>query len=569
MSDDNLATWAGGQLASGAVGAVGGSLFTYGLNQAGISLPGGGDPSSQLAAIQETLTQIVGMLTDIKTALGNAELRLAAAITRDDFDSGSRQIEGLIQNIVSLTTRYKDVVADSVRAQTNSDTQLMQRVADAKTAILNDIEQQLVNQPSTIHRVVAGDGATTPLYEIYAAAVKLTHRFLSFQDSDGMQARINYYQSAQYLQQMLVVTYCNAGRGLPEDGSRAIKTFQDNMAAENRFQVIPIPKGVVIDQKTGLVLYIESLQHVNGTDSWVWATQRPTMGVFGWRLPNLWQFISSDRASALMGADPPANPTPGIFTDYDSKSGSVTLSQWLINNGWYKDLGSLQLWTPNFDVRRGAGFWRVDVTDGNTVSPRIVDGGEFGNSLLIHATGSDFDGTLLNSKGDAAAASKPKPQFDPDPIAESLVRDVVNNSMLGESQLGLSDDIESRYQSKCWLYRIALVLLALNKKEEARTSVKFSAVRVSFETLAFRLAPEKSIRAAVQDLSAMFWDPGPDYHSDEEIINRRRIVLGNWLYDVGLTAADPIFPMALTQLNQRWQYIYIRVEDLLAQRITP
>lgn len=98
MSDSNLATWAGGQLAGGAVGAAGSSLFTYGLSQADIPLPGTGDPSSQLAAIQQTLSHIVEMLTDIEYQVSNAETRLEAAIQQSDFDARSAVLENLIEH---------------------------------------------------------------------------------------------------------------------------------------------------------------------------------------------------------------------------------------------------------------------------------------------------------------------------------------------------------------------------------------------------------------------------------------------------------------------------------------
>ena len=465
---------------------------------------------------------------------------------------------------------------DAATAEKNSDNQLKQRVAQAKTDILDAIGTQVINQASTIHNIVAGSQGTTPLYETYADAVKSAHRFLSYLDSDAVQARIDYYQSAQYLQQLLVVAYCNAGRGLHEDADAAIKTFNDNMTNEKRFRVIPIPRGIVIDQKTRLAVWVENLPLVSGFDSWDSAIRTTGLGVLGWRPASLGDLISYTKANPIMGFDPPANPDFGIFTNYDSQGGTVSPSQWLMNNGCYQDLGAIRLWTS----QGLQGFWSLDITNETTLnSPQLLHGNDVAHNLLVHRIGvdhdwgSNFDDSLLITNGDAAG-SQTTTQFDPVVIAQSLMTDVVKDSSAGDladiyggpaNVTGTFDPAsEYNYRRKAWLYRIAMVIIALQECEKNLISPNFSAVRESFQSKAFAVCPEQTVWTAVQDLRKIYWADG---YSAEEMTSNRRARVAAWLKDVPLGLGP--FNITENGFMKFWGLAYDSICKLLLQKIAP
>lgn len=584
MSDSNLATWVGGKLAGGAVGAVGSSLFTYGLCEAGIPLPSAGDTSGQLSAIQQTLSHIEGVLTDIENQVSSVEARLEAAIKQSDFNERSADLESLIENIFSLTRRYMACVNDAVTDDKNSDPGSKDRVAKAKIDILQEIESQLINQPSTIHNIVAGKQGTTPLYETYADAVRGAHRFLSYLDSDAVQARIDYYQSAQYLQLMLVVAYCNAGRGLPEDRDAAIKIYTDNIANENRFQVIPIPEGIVIDQKTRLAVFVEDLPQVSGKDSWGSSHHEFILGVMGWRPALLWNLISPTKAFPIMNiVQPPnsdyqsANSDFGIFTGYDSQGGSVSPSQWLMNNGCYKNLGAIRLWAS---VGSPSGCWALDITDEETLNnPQLLSGNDVAHNLLVHSIGvdhqwgSNFDDSLLIANRDAAGAQT-KPQFDPVVFAQLLMTDVVKDDQVGSfndlykgttSSVNGGPMMDTLFRKKAWLYRMAVVIIVLQEGDKLLISPNFSAVRESFQSKAFAACPEQNVSQAVEDLNKIFYGEG---RRDEEIISNRRARVAAWLNDVHVDLG-PFVAGTVPFFMRYWIQEYFSVRDLVFHEIAP
>ena len=440
--DDDLGVWTAKQLVGGAIGTLGSSFFTYGLAQAGITLPDGDDLSSQLASIQQSLTQIVGMLTTITNQLHDAEDHLLAAIQKSEFNTIADNLEqGIIGDIVGLTQRYQTYVASVVASNETPDA-----LAQERESILADIEAKLVDNQLAIHKIVAGSGGSgaDPLYKTYFDAIN-PKRFLSYVPCDAMQARINYYQSMQYLQQLLVVTYYNA-KGLPDQAFGAIKTFQDNMVDENRFQVMPIPKGVLIDPTSNLVLYVGPNKLVHADEAaGAWATPpngaksnltsstskillahdihyydipgfpaiRAPATYSHWRNALLHDLIGHSNAQQYCAQVPdwlPNTPDKGIFDGYDPTVSGETGEQYLF--GGYPDGGggSGRLWVnlyrwqwAVFDITAAAQpTWTVTFDQSGDDHPRTND---VAYPLLVRnrqpGAPWEIDDSLLKMNGDA------------------------------------------------------------------------------------------------------------------------------------------------------------------------
>lgn len=308
---DSMVEWAGGQMAGGAAGAVGASLFNYGLSQMGFSLPG--DNTAALSAIQQTLNQIVTMLKDFEKKIDSLETELVVKIETDNYESRVSGIQGQFNLISDLTKDYNDLVAKhGANAEISAD-------------LLQTIHDNLVHKQGYIHDEVAGPMYTQSLYELFASVRRDAKRFLSHYDSDALKARINYCQNAQYLQTVLLIAYHNAqnkqqtAQNRQEDGSHilvsdadtrtaideVIQTFQDNMVAENRFQVLHIPPGAVYDKNSFMLLWFGNCDYVDWTTARdrAWATEHTTareMGVeTGWGLPSLAELLSSDKVEQV------------------------------------------------------------------------------------------------------------------------------------------------------------------------------------------------------------------------------------------------------------------------------
>lgn len=413
MGDTNLAMWAGGQLAGGAVGAVGSGLLTAGLSQVGIQMPG--DNSAALAALKEELDKIVDMVDTVQNQIKNLDAHISQEISQSEFDIRASELEKTVQPIITLTKNYRKCVTASQTAGNSPDT--IQRIANDKADIMTQIRDILVPYPSLIHSQVAGGAGTKPLYEVYAELRKGLLRFLSYQDTDAMQARLDYYQNAQYLQQLLLVNYYNAGEGLASGADDAISTFQKNMLEENRFEVMPIIPGQVLDQKTGLRLYVQHCDYV----PWQQAKDMPSTGrqdellaELQWRLPTLAELLSSSKVHGPIWHDGDSPDVPvGIFTGYDSKGGSVSPAQWLMDNGVYQDLSGFHLWTSNvlmtilpernmpIPMPDNNCHFFVDITDETTLSnSTYACGDDPGHTLLV----GNFDSvstSILITDGDA------------------------------------------------------------------------------------------------------------------------------------------------------------------------
>jgi IrrE N-terminal-like domain len=246
---DSLVEWAAGNLASGAVSAVGASLFTYGLSEMGIEMPG--DPSSQLAQIQQTLNHIVDMLNGIERDLGQIDQEIEIQGAETQAMTAVAALSDRVRAINNITKDYMDGVANM-----HSGTTVEQVDPDILNRIVAD---NLRDTQGAIHDTTA-PASLPSVYEDYARLLSLQHRFLSWQDTDFLQSRLNHYQSAQYQHALLLILFHHAqnkqvtdqnnGRLVDDATTRerineVITTFRSNMNDENHLQVIPITGDVV------------------------------------------------------------------------------------------------------------------------------------------------------------------------------------------------------------------------------------------------------------------------------------------------------------------------------------
>jgi hypothetical protein len=408
---DNLAAWAGKNMASGAAGAVGASLFTYGLGQMGISLPG--DPSSQLAAIQQTLNQIVGMLSDVENEISELEQEIKIQFDEEQIRTTVLALENLVSSIHSIATDYTDYV-DPLG---NFDKNFLTRINDE----LLDYQMQIHNQT-----VPVGERS---LYELYADQLKLKHRFLSHQDTDFIQSRLNYYQGAQYLQSVLLVLFhlAQSKQATTQNGGtlvdqattrkridRVITTFRNNMNAENSFQVWTISPNVVHDTKAGLAFYVADFPKVNYATATASLNLGLEEGIPQWDIPSIGKLIGKDKVSFdLLHESAQGDWPTGIFTGYDSQGFSVSPTQWLKNNGVPEsvDMSGLQIWTSSKFIFGGQ-FFIVDITSAPALDqpmkhyPLRVPSNSDDQANLLRVW-DDFERSLLYTDGNAGISFPP------------------------------------------------------------------------------------------------------------------------------------------------------------------
>ena len=128
-----------------------------------------------------------------------------------------------------------------------------------------------------------------------------------------------------------------------------------------------------------------------------------------------------------------------------------------------------------------------------------------------------------------------KVKAPPDEIADSFLSEFVENDNLAPSiELDLTPEQQQCYRSKCKIYRLALVLMALMNDEHENPAVL--QVRQSIETKVFHLPDEHScpllqhVQSAMTDLQALL---GPND-------NRRELSWARaWFEAIGVDATNP------------------------------
>ena len=101
-----------------------------------------------------------------------------------------------------------------------------------------------------------------------------------------------------------------------------------------------------------------------------------------------------------------------------------------------------------------------------------------------------------------------KVKASPDEVARTFLSDfVANNDLAPSTDLELTTDQKERYEFKCKLYRLALLIMIL--MDEERDNCRFLTVRESIESRTFSLPDEHSpdlledIRHSMSDLQAL------------------------------------------------------------------
>jgi hypothetical protein len=325
MSEDtgtNLASDYAAEIAKGGLQDAATSLLGYGLSSLGIGFPDA--TSDALAALQSELNLIESQLVALKNEMDVVKTR----IDQTEYDNRYTSLLTVTEPIHDLSSLLATVVSQKAAAPGTD-------FSANRTAIMQQIEDKLVADQSYISDAILGPAGGMSFYALTSTVLKDLHRFLSATDTDTVQAQVNYYQSQQFMQMLLIVQYYHAlGNAVPE-ANNAIATYQANIGKEGVFSVNHIFPDAVVDQQSGLMIYIGEHPYV-GYDS----AQGILAGLnasyagdgVGWRLPTVAELLSND-------------DTVGVFSGYDSKNGKVTPPQWLRNNGVPTDFTGSHFWT--------------------------------------------------------------------------------------------------------------------------------------------------------------------------------------------------------------------------------
>jgi hypothetical protein len=187
-----------------------------------------------------------------------------------------------------------------------------------------------------------------------------------------VQRFINYYQNAQYLENLLIQAYYKAV-GDADGVASAEEIYQQNMVDEKRFHVLPIPYGVAWDQKSRIAMYAETCEYVTWDESNRLASStaqdrlskaNPPFNQPIWQLPSAAHLLSTDRAGDFLGHGPDAawgthlpHIPVGVFSDYDPAAG--TPAEWLMENGVPWNLVGLRFWTTDAPAPRVIAFRNI------------------------------------------------------------------------------------------------------------------------------------------------------------------------------------------------------------------
>jgi hypothetical protein len=317
-NDTNLAEWGAADIAQGALENAAQSLLGYGLSSLGVGFPDA--TGDALASLQSEMNLIENQLKALQNELDVVK----ASIARDEYDTRYALMTDILAPIRSLSQQLATVVTEKA-ANPNGN------YSTDQTTIMDLIGTSLLDNQPLISMQVLGPAGGKSLYEICSIVCKDNHRFLSKADYDLVMSQVNYYQSMQFSQLLLMVNYYHAhgdSEGMVTD---AISNYQANITKENIFHIRMIFPGVAIDQQTNLMLYTADCPYVPFSSApGILATWDANYvgDAPGWRLPTRDEIGS-------------------IFAGYDSKGGTVTPPQWLMNNGVQNDMTGVHFWTSD------------------------------------------------------------------------------------------------------------------------------------------------------------------------------------------------------------------------------
>lgn len=327
MSDNdetNLATSFAGEIAEGGLQNAATSLLGYGLSSLGLGFPDA--TSSALSALQSELNLIESQLVALKSEMDVVKTR----IDQSEYDERYTSLIPITDAVSDLTSQLVIVVSQKA-ASPNTD------YSATKDVIMLGIATKLLDSQSVISETVLGPDGGKSMYELCSLVMKDSHRFLSSADTNAVQTQINYYQSHQFMQLLLLVQYYHAFGNSDPEADSAISTYQANIGKENIFQVNKIFDDVVVDQQSGLMIYIADNPYTdyNSVQGILAGLDTNYAGDnVNWRLPTVAELLSNDN-------------TVGVFAGYASQNGAVTPPQWLMNNGVPKDMTGIHFWTSS------------------------------------------------------------------------------------------------------------------------------------------------------------------------------------------------------------------------------
>ena len=142
----------------------------------------------------------------------------------------------------------------------------------------------------------------------------------------------------------------------------------------------------------------------------------------------------------------------------------------------------------------------------------------------------------------------------PDEIAKTILREYVFSDAFRQADLQFDEDLEKPFDSKMWLYRLALSLMVLLAEEQGKPEL--ARVREQFETHVFPVSQEEGmellaqVRLAMQRLNELL-------HEDTK---RELSWAASWFKEIGIDETDPI---NLTLFASGWMRQYKMVTDVL------
>jgi hypothetical protein len=274
--------------------------------------------------LQSELNLIETQLVALKSEMDVVKTR----VDQSEYDNRYTSLLTITEPVHDLTSQLATVVSQKAAAPGTD-------FSANKTAIMQQILDKLVDDQSFISDTILGPAGGMSFYGLSSAVLKDLHRFLSTTDTDTVQTQVNYYQSQQFMQMLLIVQYYHAlGNSDPEANS-AITTYQANIGKQGVFSINHIFPDAVVDQQSGLMIYIGEHPYAgyDSADGILAGLNASFAGDgVGWRLPTVAELLSNEN-------------TVGVFSGYDSKGGTVTPPQWLQSHGVPVDFTGTHFWT--------------------------------------------------------------------------------------------------------------------------------------------------------------------------------------------------------------------------------
>ena len=332
----DIALWAAGQLANGAMSYAGGQVFGWGLSQLGLGSPNKTD--EQLAEIKEQLNTMQTQMREMKTQLGQikrqlddlsnqllgVEQRLSAEMKEVKWDVLMSQIKNYLISIESINEQLTTFIAAAKPNPTAEELKAQNTVRDL---IMERIRLELLGGAGTdiqrvVHSSLYGFQGTTPMLKLWSQIVKSHRRFLTAEDSVDVKAQFDYFDTAQILLTQIIVEYYHVKASAEVKGSKteehylnlAKKAVEEYFGSESsagfRRQQrdlfsSAVPDGAFLDRDKSMMIWLPQDSYQSMTfNYWNGLTKVGTMRTDSFLGYNDWRFPTKSEMQSMFNSGP-------------------------------------------------------------------------------------------------------------------------------------------------------------------------------------------------------------------------------------------------------------------------